>query len=67
MVRSSEKCFNNRSLTVRVAEWLERRAGKRGVIGLIPGGGIYFLCPRNEIQGHLVFVLSVCDSVENKL
>ena len=29
------------SLTVPIAEWLERNAGKRGVAGTIPCGGIY--------------------------
>ena len=30
------------SFTVPIAEWLERNAGKQGVAGSIPGGGIYF-------------------------
>ena len=34
--------FNNKSLTVSIANWLEVRAGKQGVAGLIPDGGTYF-------------------------
>ena len=30
------------SVKVSVAEWLERNAGKQGVAGSIPVGGIYF-------------------------
>ena len=36
------KSFNNMSLTVLIADWLEGHAGKQGVAGLIPGGGIHY-------------------------
>ena len=34
--------FLQLSLTVPIAKWLERHAGKQGVAGSIPGGGTYF-------------------------
>ena len=36
------KRFNKLSLTVPIAEWLERHARKQAVAGSIPGVGIYF-------------------------
>ena len=36
------KSYNNKLLTVSVAEWSEWYTGKQGVAGSIPGGGIYF-------------------------
>ena len=30
------------SLSLSIAEWLEGHAGKQGVVGSIPGGGIHY-------------------------
>ena len=30
------------SISLPIAEWLERHAGKQGVTGSIPGGGIHY-------------------------
>ena len=40
-VKTYSKTFNNMSLTVLIAEWLERHAAKQGVAGPIPGRGVY--------------------------
>ena len=42
IVKKYCKSFNNMSLTVPIAEWLERHSGKQGVTGSIPGGGIHY-------------------------
>ena len=44
------KSFIHMSSTAPIAEWLERQAGKRGVAGSIPGGGInyHFEFPFND-------------------
>ena len=36
------KSSNNMSISLPIAEWLEGHAGKQGVAGSIPGGGIYY-------------------------
>ena len=36
------KSFIHMSSTAPIVEWLERHAGKRGVAGSIPGGGISY-------------------------
>ena len=41
-VKRWTKSFNIKTLTVSIADWLERRAGKQGVAGSIPGGGTEF-------------------------
>ena len=41
-VKTYCKSFNNMPLTVLIAEWLERHAGKQGVAGSIPGRCVYF-------------------------
>ena len=42
------------SISLPIAEWLEGHAGKQGVAGSIPGGGIHFIlkCSLTERCSH---------------
>ena len=42
MIKKYCKSSNNMSISLPIAEWLEGHAGKQGVAGSIPGGGIHY-------------------------
>ena len=51
-VKKECKNFDNMLLTVPIAEWLERRTGKQGVAGSIPGATYFHFefCTRNVVH-----------------